>query len=162
MDKKLVHEGSTYFELLTIYPYSSSIQRFDEISSNCPPEDLVQQDKHSIKARILEPEGEEVVVGDRILRGLVSFGTRFVVPSPEGEKEKFNILAHIEAVFAAEYSIIKEEISDAAFEEFLKFNVVHNVWPFWREFAFRSADSMQLPKPTISLMRGRLASKTTK
>ena len=92
-----------------------------------------------------------------LLRVLVTFGVRFVTgleataeqSDTEGEPE---ILAEIEAVFCAMYHC-REEIPEDDLQEFLRFNVVHNTWPFWREHALRMAAEAKLPRPAIPLMK---------
>jgi len=88
----------------------------------------------------------------KLLRVLISFGIRFVKPVSEFSNEEVNLLAHIEAEFSAKYKIAKEPKNDVL-RDFVKLSVVHNVWPFWREFAFRASESAHLPKPLIPLMK---------
>lgn len=61
-------------------------------------------------------------------------------------------LAQIEACFIAKYHQSKN-VSEEAVSEFVQFNVVHNVWPFWREHAFRTAVQAKLPTPIIPLFK---------
>lgn len=45
------------------------------------------------------------------------------------------------------------ELNENALKEFIQFNSLHNIWPFWREHALRVASLANLPKPQIQLMR---------
>jgi hypothetical protein len=129
--------------------YSSSIKRYEDIDLGNFPENLAQQNKRSVEVQILEPDNN---VSKKLLRVLIGFGIRFVKPISEFSHEEVNILAHIEAEFSAKYKITKEP-KDEVLRDFVKFHVVHNVWPFWREFAFRAYESAHLPKPLIPLMK---------
>ncbi|OQY45522.1 MAG: hypothetical protein DRR08_29190 [Candidatus Parabeggiatoa sp. nov. 2] len=143
-------ETLEYFDLLDIHLYSSSIKRYEDIDLGNLPENLAQQNKRSIKIQILEPDNHSK---PKLLRVLIAFGIRFVKPiSEESSNEDVNILAHIEAEFSAKYKLAKEP-KDDVLRDFIKFHVVHNVWPFWREFAFSASESAHLPKPLIPLMK---------
>ena len=145
MDKELISEAIEALELLDIYLYSSSVSRFEDITSDSFPENMSQQNKLSISAEFLESENSKD--GERVIHAKVSLGYRYIV-----EKDEEKILAELEACFIAKY-FQNKKICDAAIEEFMKYNVIHNVWPFWREHAFRLSTEANLPKPMISLFK---------
>lgn len=147
MDEKLISEAVKALQLIDIHLYSTSVQRFEEISSESYPENMSQQNKIAINADFFEPEGE--INNNRLINAKVEFGLRFIVK----DGEKITTLAEIETCFIAKYHQEKE-VSDEAINEFMKFNVVHNVWPFWREHAFRLSAESKLPTPIISLYKG--------
>lgn len=147
MDEKLISEAVKSLELIDIHLYSTSIKRFEEISSDNYPENMSQQNKISINADFLETEDE--ADSTRLINAKVEFGLRFIVK----DGDKITTLAEIETCFIAKYRQL-EEVSDEVINEFMKFNVVHNVWPFWREHAFRLSAESKLPIPIISLYKG--------
>jgi hypothetical protein len=147
MDKELIGEAIKSLELIDIHLYSTSIARFEEISSDNYPEGMAQQNKISIKAEFLEREDDSD--GSALIHAKVEFGLRFV---EENEESEINTLAEIEACFIVKYQQL-QGVSDEAINEFMQFNVVHNAWPFWREHAFRSAAQAKLPTPMISLFK---------
>ena len=147
MDKRLIAEAIEFLELLDIHVYSSSLKRFEEIYLDNYPDDMAQQNKLSVKAEVLEPEDKED--DSRVINAKVNFGLKFIVGSEKSEQTN---LAEIEACFIAKYHQ-RSQLSEEAIREFLKFNVVHNVWPFWREFAFNTAAKAKLPTPMISLFK---------
>jgi hypothetical protein len=147
MDKELIGEAIKSLELIDIHLYSTSITRFEEISSDNYPEEMGQQNKISIKAEFLEKEEDSD--GSRLIHAKVEFGLRFI---EENEESEIKTLAEIEACFIVKYHQ-SQEISEEAINEFMEFNVVHNAWPFWREHAFRSAAQAKLPTPMISLFK---------
>ena len=148
MDEKLISEAVKSLELIDIHLYSTSVKRFDEISSDNYPENMSQQNKISINADFLETEDK--TDSRRLINAKVEFGLRFIV---KGDDDEIITLAEIETCFIAKYHQA-EEVSDEAINEFMKFNVVHNVWPFWREHAFRLSAESKLPTPIISLYKG--------
>lgn len=147
MDKKLISEAIESLELLDIHLYTSSLKRFEDIDNENYPENMFQQNKVYVNADVLEPESDED--STRLIIAKVGFGLRFVI---ENEESEIKNLAEIEACFVAKYHQSKD-LSEDAIKEFLKFNAVHNVWPFWREFAFSSASQSKLPTPMISLLK---------
>lgn len=147
MDKELISQAIKSLELIDIYLYSTSITRFEEINSDSYPEEMAQQNKVSIKAEFLETADK--LDDSRLIHAKVKFGLRFI---EEDEESEIKTLAEIEACFIAKYHQLAE-VSDDAIGEFMQFNVIHNVWPFWREHAFRSAAQAKLPTPMISLFK---------
>lgn len=149
MDKELIKQAIEALELIDIYVYSSSVNRHHDIFSDSYPEKMEQQDKLGVKGYCIESDSSE----NKIIRAKVKLGSRFIErKTNEIDDDEINVLAEIEANFIAEYSV-HGEISEESLSEFMKFNVVHNVWPFWREFAFRNASEAKLPRPIIPLMR---------
>lgn len=147
MDKELIGQAVKALELIDIHLYSTSITRFEEISSDSYPDDMAQQNKIFIKAEFLEKVDKSD--DSKLIHAKVEFGLRFI---EKEEEEEIKALAEIEACFIAKYHQLAE-ISEEAISEFMKFNVIHNVWPFWREHAFRSAAQAKLPTPMISLFK---------
>ena len=150
MDKNPISNAASCLKLLDIYRYSSSVQRFSNLHPENTPENMTQQAKQSFKAELLQPEPKDSAPD--IVKILVTLGDRLVSPDEDNEGE-VKPLAHFEADFIVLYEV-KEQLKDGALEEFVNFNVLHNVWPFWREFVFSNAESMHLPKPDIPLMCG--------
>lgn len=145
MDKKLISEAIDALELLDVYLYSSSVARFQDITSDSFPENMIQQNKLSISAEFLEPE--DAKDGEKIINAKVTLGYRYII---DGDEEQ--VLSELEACFVAKY-LQNKHICEEAIEEFMKYNVIHNVWPFWREHAFRLSTEANLPKPIISLFK---------
>ena len=163
MDKKLIADTASCMRLLDIYQYSANIKRYIDLQADDIPENMYQQGRHSFKAELLETESNSNT--PKLMKVLVFLGVRFVLQI-EDDADKENDedtkpLAHFEAEFIALYEV-KKELEEHALEQFIKFNVLRNVWPFWREFVFRNADSMHLPKPDIPLMNGMVLDKKDK
>jgi HD-GYP domain-containing protein (c-di-GMP phosphodiesterase class II) len=146
MDKALVTKAADALELVDIHLYSSSIARFEEIFADEYPADMQQQNKLAVSAEVFETED-----GKKLINVKAAFGMRFVLLADDKEEQA---LAEIESTFIAKY-IQTDEIDEQALEEFIKFNAIHNVWPFWREHAFRMATEANLPKPLIPFFRAR-------
>lgn len=147
MDKQLIEEAIDALELIDIHLYSASVKRFEEIDSIHYPDGMSQQNKLSVSADFLESVDENDTY--RLIQAKVAFGLKFIIESTDAEITQ---LAEIDACFVAKYHQSKE-ISDEAISDFIKFNVIHNVWPFWREYAFRTAAQAKLPTPMIALYK---------
>jgi len=148
MDKSLINEAIKALDLLDIYLYSTSVNRFENITDINHPEDMVQQIKISINAEFLETDSSEHIKYEMI-NAKVNIGLRFIT---ENKDDEVNILSEIESCFIAKYEK-KGDVSEDAINEFMEYNVIHNVWPFWREHAFRMSLEAKLPHPLISLYR---------
>lgn len=165
MDHKLMERAIDAMELLDIYLNEGRLIRDKNFDYGAQLQDVRQQSKLSVTADILSSANGQGDTGKRgaILRALVTVGVRFVATAGEGiEDEKSQkdqkgqpgstVMGEIEATFCAMYRY-SNELSDDELAEFLRFNAVHNVWPFWREHALRVAAESKLPRPSIPLMK---------
>ena len=149
MDRELIQEAMDALELVDIYVNSSRIIRHQyDIFHDAFPEKMEQQDKITVEGYCLESNSSESE--PEIIRAKIKLGSRFI--ERDNEDNTIIELAEIEAEFVAEY-IVNGDVSESALKEFIRFNAVHNVWPFWREFAFKSASEARLPRPIIPLMK---------
>lgn len=147
MHKELIKEAINSLDLIDIHLFSASVKRFGDIDTEHFPEEMSQQNKISVSAEFLEPVDKGA--GPKLIHAKVEFSLRFIV---EDEDAEVTNLAEIDACFIAKYHQ-NNDVSDEAISEFMKFNVIHNVWPFWREYAFRTAAQAKLPTPMISLYK---------
>ncbi|HIF9162567.1 TPA: hypothetical protein ACX6PK_003439 [Photobacterium damselae] len=148
MNKELIKQAIEALELIDIYVYSSSVNRHHDIYFDSYPEEMEQQDKLGVEGYRIESDDTEY----KMIRAKIKLGSRFIErKTSEIEDDVIDVLAEIEANFIAEYSV-HGEVSEESLREFMKYNAVHNVWPFWREFAFRNASEAKLPRPIIPLM----------
>ena len=152
MDKQLIAEAMEKVEIVDIYLYGSTVSRHDEIHQNNIPEGMVQQDKLAVSVDLLEPIEAGEDGADSLLRARIDYGVRFVLLSKAGDEDSVHVLAEITACFAATYRY-QDGLSEAAISEFMRYNAVHNTWPFWREHALRMSAEARLPCPTIPLMK---------
>jgi preprotein translocase subunit SecB len=144
MDNKLICEASKKLRLQSINLFECNLKRFNDL----PEEgELGQQTKLSVKSEKI------AVVSDHqsfdVLRILVDLGVRVVLVSVESENEP-PPLFQIEAVYQLDYELTGS-IEQSALDEFAKYNAVHNVWPFWRQYVFSIANQAGLPCPEIPL-----------
>jgi hypothetical protein len=143
MDSILLEEAIAALALDDIFLFNSSIRREKEFETkNCPTKNVTQENQIQVKADIVEFEDNEEI---SILRAIVSFEAKFL---HNRETEKEVELCSIEASFVAIYNKT-DDVSDEALQEFITYNTVHNVWPFWREHAFRITREARLPTPKI-------------
>jgi hypothetical protein len=150
MNNELIAEAVQALKLIDIYLHSSSVEREDQFTCDEMPDGISQQTMLGVAAEFWEPEVATDPI-ERIIKAKVEFGVRFV----SGDKEKEKPLSEIKAVFMALYKQ-DGDVAEEAIDEYMKYNTPHNVWPFWREHAFRISVECKLPKPEIGLfMRGK-------
>lgn len=144
MDKALIAQAAQHLKLRSILLFEGNLRRFKEISK---PATLGQQNKLGLRAKT-----GEASEGDRhfhLFQVFVELGVRLVEP-PEQEGQEATPLFQIEAVFQVNFELIGE-VDQTALQEFARYNVVHNAWPFWRQFVFTTAHQAGLPCPEIPL-----------
>ncbi|MEC4747448.1 hypothetical protein [Methylomicrobium sp. Wu6] len=144
MDKALIAEASKKLRLRSIILYEGNLKRFESL-----PEagELGQQIKSGVKSEILSYS--DVDEQSPLFRVFTDLGVRVVKLTGEPETEP-EPLFQIEAIFQIDYEMT-DTVEQAALEEFAKYNAVHNVWPFWRQYVFSMANQAGLPCPEIPL-----------
>lgn len=157
MDKELLNKAIEAIELLDIHLYSCSVKR-EELPEFDHAGKLHEQSRLNMSANFYgldkNPDNEGTDKAKRIIAAKITFGHRFL-------DDNGTTLAEIEASFIATYEQ-KNHVSDAAINEFLTHNVVHNVWPFWREHSFRITTEARLPRPSIGLRKSKTDEHSTK
>lgn len=143
MDKALIAQAAEALRLRAIVVYESSLKRFGEIPEQSELGILNKLAVRGDKAKGIEA-GRELA----ILRVHVDLGVRVVTPVQPGVEP--TPLYQIEADFLVDYELTAD-VSDAALQEFARYNAVHNAWPFWRQFVFSTANQAGLPCPEIPL-----------
>lgn len=146
-EKELVLGAQKALKLRDIKLYSCALHQ-NEHSSDQLKSLLKEQLKHGIRyAQAKKKLGEKEIV---VLLVHVDLGIRVGV---EDEKKEFAPIFTIEASYLVEYQI-KEDVSDDALAAFSKYNVVHNVWPFWRQHVFDAVSRARLPHTSIPFFPG--------
>ena len=143
MDKALIAQAAETLRLRCIVVYESSLKRFAEIPEQS---ELGQQNKLAVRGE--KATGIEAGRDVTLLRVHVDLGVRVVTPAPPGGEP--TPIFQIEADFLVDYELTAE-VSDAALQEFARYNGVHNAWPFWRQFVFSMASQAGLPCPEIPI-----------
>lgn len=144
MDKSLIADASKHLRLGSINLYEGNLKRFEALPETG---ELGQQTKLGVKAEKIDLSISEQSVS--ILRVLVDLGIRVVNLAVPAETEP-KPLYQIEAVFQVDYELTGS-IEQDALDEFARFNTVHNVWPFWRQYVFSIANQAGLPCPEVPL-----------
>lgn len=146
MNEELLNEATPAMELLDLHLYTCSLDRsdyeFDIFSFEIKKH---QKNKIEIHAKTLKPT-EQINDFFQALNIKVSLTTALY--TQEDEK---NPAYTISACFLAKY-VQRYEVNEEAVKEFIQFNALHNVWPFWREHALRTAAQANIPKPKIQLI----------
>jgi hypothetical protein len=143
MDKVLIAQAAPHLKLRSILLFECNLKRFGEIGEQ---KELGQQSKLSVRGEV--GEASDVDRAFPLFRVFIELGVRIVEPAAEGQEAP--PLFQIEAVFQVDYELTGEVEQDAL-QEFARFNAVHNVWPFWRQFVFSTANQSGLPCPDVPL-----------
>lgn len=147
MDEKLLMEATPAMELLDLHLYTCSLERADcDYDIFSPEIKKNQKNSAEINADIFEPI-EKTEDSFQLLNIKVSL--KVALYNQENQEKP---LYTISACFLAKY-VQRYELNENALKEFIQFNSLHNIWPFWREHALRVASLANLPKPQIQLMR---------
>ena len=144
MDKQLITQAIDNINLLDIVLYKSSFERFADIYDESQ---LGQQNKLAVKADISE------AIDDKnntihLLSVFIDLGIRVSDISQEEPK----LMYQIEATFKVDYQLLNN-VDETALIEFSRFNAVHTVWTFWRQFVFSTVNQAHLPCPDIPLRK---------
>jgi hypothetical protein len=144
MDKSLIAEASKHLRLKSITLYESNLKRFAALPETG---EFGQQSKLGVKADKIDNSNLNKSIS--ILRVMVDLGVRIVSLTVEADAEP-EPLFQIEATFQLDYELTGD-VEQAALNEFARFNSVHNVWPFWRQYVFSTATQAGLPCPEVPL-----------
>lgn len=143
MDQKLIKEASMGLDIKDIYLLSFNFEPHQEYhpSQYSKYKKLEIQEKKEIvlkKATLSNEDGEKEILIIEALLGIRSL-------------DEDDIVFTIEAKFRSEYAIKDNEIPRESFEEFAKYNGIHAIWPFWRQFIYDMMPKLRLPIPEIPL-----------
>ena len=75
------------------------------------------------------------------------------IPGKDEGDDEATVLVEIEAVFSTIYLMTNPDVSEAALNEFARYNVGYHVWPYWREYAASTFSRMRLPPVVIPFYR---------
>jgi len=144
MDKELVAQAAQNLRLINILLYKSNLKRFGELVAS---HNLGQLTKQTVQVEACEANEQDATV--KLFRVFVDLGVRIIDLDNQSQEEQ-NAVFQIEATFQVDYELIGD-VEQKALEEFAHFNTVHNVWPFWRQYVFNTANQAGLPCPEIPL-----------
>lgn len=139
-----------YLQINDLYRWDSKFERGIEYQSDVHLGRVKLQSRHSVEPELLDAETEE---GERVkvLRTKVTLGIRATFADHEGAKPE--LLHLVEATFAVEYLVLRP-IDEEQIQSFSKFNCIHNVWPFWRQYVFDTLKSASLPVISVPFFPG--------
>lgn len=143
-------EVTRCFYLNDISLWESSLKRDREFRWGEHTSDkCATQTFRAVEPEILEVEVEGEEQKQIMLRALVRLGVRMV----PAEQEDPDPIYTLEATFCADYFVLTPP-SEETFQEFVDFNCIHNVWPFWRQHVFDTLKRASLPVPSVPLFAG--------
>jgi len=162
MTDKALKKAIDALRIEDVWQTRASAELSDELFTRLdfPPRFSVEY-RHIVSRTILgEPADGEP--RQYVFRVQLDLGVRYVEEKRRRAKKKKakkktgntapNVLAVIEASYIADYRC-KENPGTDALDSFARHNASFHVWPFWREFVASQANRMNLPKPTLPLIR---------
>lgn len=162
MSKEALQKAIDVLRIQDVWQSRANAELSEELFARLDfPQHFSVEYRHLVSRTILgEPEDGEPE--HYIYRVQLALGVRYVEGEGTRSKKKAkkkktanaapNVLAVIEASYIAEYVCNKNPGSEAL-AAFAHNNASFHVWPFWREFVASQANRMNLPKPTLPLIR---------
>ncbi|WP_311238263.1 MULTISPECIES: hypothetical protein [unclassified Xanthomonas] len=141
-----------FFAIQDIALWTASLSREgdylpEQHDGKCSIQTFMSVDPEMMKVSI---EGEDE--DQFLLRVLAKFGIRSVYQ--ETAESEIEVLYSIEATFSVEYFVIRTPTKEM-FSQFVKYNCVHNAWPFWRQHVYDTLRSASLPLLPIPFFPGK-------
>lgn len=145
-----VNFPTDYLQINDLYRWESKFERGIEFQSDVHLGRVKLQSRHTVEPEMLDAqtaEGEDV----KVLRTKVTLGIRVTFVEHEGVEPE--LLHLVEATFAVEYIVLRP-LDEEQIQSFCKFNCIHNVWPFWRQYVFDTLKSASLPVVSVPFFPG--------
>lgn len=150
MNTKLIKEAADNLHLVDIYLLNFNFEPHNDYHPSMifEGEQFKTQDKKEVickKAVIANEEGEKTLF---LIEALL--GIRTLEEKEEGDGNLDPVFT-IEAKFRAEYLIKDTDLPEDALKEFSRYNGLHAIWPFWRQFIYDMMPRLRLPIPEVPL-----------
>lgn len=155
--KRKKFDPTEYFFLNDIALWTTSLRREGEYRPSIHDGKTALQTMRSTSAEVVTVEFDGFEETVEVLRAYVSLGVRSVYRHGENE----TVIFTLEATFMVEYAISKQP-AEEDLAQFVEFNCIHNVWPFWRHHVYDTLKRASLPVPIIPLFSGRVGKKPAK
>jgi Preprotein translocase subunit SecB len=148
------HEGNLLLGDIALW--SARFEQPVEYEPGRHDELMGTQARRRVKGELLKIVGDDGEEKQQ-LRALVELGVRMVVNDRDRDDPRTDdadVLFLIEATFAVSYTIVGAAPPAQEMEHFLRFNCVHNAWPFWRQHVYDTLKRASLPVISIPLFSG--------
>ena len=160
MNKEALLKASENLSITMVYLHSTETRFHNNFDPLIPNQSLLGQFKINTTKTELKNVVNEKGENQQFVRFFVEAVMRYVkTPISEEAQEDEDLLSKqlassIKATFIAEYNVINDmDIPEEALAEFGKYNVPHNIWPYWREYCQSTCSRMALPVIVIPLLR---------
>lgn len=146
-----------YLQMEDIALWETSLKRYLEYQPGLHAEHVTIQARRGVRAEFLEAE-DQANNEENYLRALVTLAIRGVFTPPDFDpsheiSDEESVLFELEATFAVVYLMIKQPPKERL-DHFIRFNCVHNAWPFWRQHVYDTLKRASLPVPNVPLFSG--------
>lgn len=148
MNTELIKEAAESLHLSDIYMLDFKFEPHKEYYPSLvfSENETLTQEKKEIKCKkaiVCDEEGEKELLLVEALLG--------IRVSEKKYDDDVDPVFSIEAKFRAEFIIKNPEISNDSLKEFSKYNGLHSIWPFWRQFVYDMMPRLRLPIPEVPL-----------
>ncbi len=150
--RELIRQATEALQLKEIILFQSRLVRPEPFPAETDAS-AEQQARYSVRLERLDPLDQDDGASS-LIQCFVHLGTRLISSHDESEKDDTHVYVEIEAEFRVTYELTVDELAEDAMKAFAQFNVVHNVWPFWRQHVFDLVQRGGLPKMEVPLFAG--------
>ena len=150
--RELIKQATEALRLKEIFLHQSSLSRPTQFPDQ-PEVSAEQQARVTVRLERLDPDSASAEVAS-LMQCSVHLGTRLVAAGDEETKADAPVYVEIQAEYRVTYEITVEDLGEEAMKAFAEFNVIHNVWPFWRQHVFDLVQRGGLPKLEVPLFAG--------
>lgn len=154
MDEALIQSAIDKLEFRDIVLHTCKLERDPDQDPILYPNFVRQQNQHEVitdRLFFIDDDEEEV----EILRNYIRFVVSGFEQSTQGEEQDLDegkSLFSIQAEFRVDYLVVGD-LTEPEIDEFSRYNVVHNAWPFWRQHVYQTAGNAKLPRISIPFFR---------
>lgn len=150
--QELIKQATEALRLQDILLHQSSLARPSPFPDQSEAS-AEQQSRVSVRLERLDPDsaGSEA---PSLMQCSVHLGTRLVATDDEKTEVDAPVYVEIQAEYRLTYEITVEDLGEEAMTAFAEFNIIHNVWPFWRQHVFDLVQRGGLPKLEVPLFAG--------
>lgn len=162
MNDKALEKAIKVLKIQDVWQSRASAKLSEEFLTRLDfPQHFRLEYQHQVSRTILgeleNAEPEHYAFRVQLVLGIRYIEAKRATKKKKDSKKKTNstaarVLAVIEASYIADYRC-EENPGEDALDAFAQNNASFHVWPFWREFVACQANRMNLPKPTLPLIR---------
>lgn len=150
--RELIKQATEALRLQDITLHQSSLTRPAPFPEQ-PEVSVEQQARVTVHLERLDADSPNSETPS-LMQCAVHLGTRLVADNDDEASADPVVYVEIQAEYRVTYEITVEDLGEEAMTAFAEFNVIHNVWPFWRQHVFDLVQRGGLPRLEVPLFAG--------